>query len=57
MGPVNFSMWQCEVLDILCLQELDIALEEKPKEMNDIDLAIRSIAKLVVLFAPVSLRI
>lgn len=39
-GTSNFSMWQCEVLDILGLQELDIALEEKPKEMNGIDWAV-----------------
>lgn len=26
-GSNNFSMWQCEVLDVLCQQELDVALE------------------------------
>ncbi|KAK0598095.1 hypothetical protein LWI29_031605 [Acer saccharum] len=26
---------QCEVLDVLCQQELDIALEDKPSEMDD----------------------
>ena len=25
-GTNNFGMWQCEVLDVLCQQELDIAL-------------------------------
>lgn len=33
-------MWQCEVLNILCVQQLDIAVEEKPKEMNENDWAI-----------------
>ena len=28
-GTNNFSMWQCEVMDILIQQELDIALEDK----------------------------
>ncbi|KAG8492015.1 hypothetical protein CXB51_015325 [Gossypium anomalum] len=31
----NFGMWQCEILDVLCQQELDIALEEKPDKMDD----------------------
>ncbi|KAH9687282.1 hypothetical protein KPL70_014707 [Citrus sinensis] len=31
----NFGMWQCEVLDVLCQQELDVALEEKPDVMDD----------------------
>ena len=28
-------MWQCEVLDVLCRKELDVALEEKPDKMDD----------------------
>lgn len=31
----NFSMWQCEVLDVLCQQELELALEEKPNKIDD----------------------
>ena len=34
-GTNNFGMWQCEILDVLCQQELDIALEEKPDKMDD----------------------
>ena len=34
-GTNNFSMWQCEVLDVLCQQELDVAFEEKPNMMDD----------------------
>ena len=34
-GKNNFSMWQCEVLDALCQQDLDIALEDKPADMDD----------------------
>ncbi|KAH9680676.1 hypothetical protein KPL71_026642 [Citrus sinensis] len=34
-GTNNFGMWQCEVLDVLCQQELDVALEEKPDMMDD----------------------
>ena len=34
-GTNNFAMWQCEVLDVLCRQELDVALEEKPDVMDD----------------------
>ena len=34
-GTNNFGMWQCEVLDVLCQQELDVALEEKPDVMDD----------------------
>ena len=34
-GTNNFGMWQCEVLDVLSRQELDIALEEKPDMMDD----------------------
>lgn len=32
-GTNNFGMLQCEVLDVLFQQELDIALEDKPIEM------------------------
>ena len=28
-GTNNFSMWKCEVMDVLIQQELDIALEDK----------------------------
>ena len=31
-GCNNFSMWQCEVLDILYQQELEDALEDKKPE-------------------------
>ena len=34
-GTNNFGMWQCEVLDVLCQQELDVALEEKPHMIDD----------------------
>ncbi|KAH9802500.1 hypothetical protein KPL71_001412 [Citrus sinensis] len=34
-GTNNFGMWQCEVLDVLYQQELDVALEEKPDMMDD----------------------
>ncbi|TXG72398.1 hypothetical protein EZV62_000977 [Acer yangbiense] len=34
-GTNNFGMWQCEVLDVLFQKELDIALEDKPSEMDD----------------------
>ncbi|KAG2716095.1 hypothetical protein I3760_03G108200 [Carya illinoinensis] len=33
----NFGMWQCEVIDILIQQELDITLEGKPDDMTDQD--------------------
>ena len=33
-GPNNFG-WQCEIRDILSQQELEIALEDKPSEMED----------------------
>ncbi|KAG2692926.1 hypothetical protein I3760_08G075400 [Carya illinoinensis] len=31
----NFDMWQCEVMDVLIQQELEIALEGKPDDMTD----------------------
>ena len=34
-GINNFGMWQCELLDILCQQELDVTLEEKPDKMDE----------------------
>ncbi|KAM5552956.1 hypothetical protein ABKV19_025277 [Rosa sericea] len=34
-GTNNFGMWQCEMMDVLCQQELDIALEDKPEDMNE----------------------
>jgi hypothetical protein len=36
-GTNNFNMWQCEVMDVLVQQELDIALEDKPEEMSTKD--------------------
>ena len=34
-GIDNFGMWQYDVLDVLCQQELDLTLEEKPDKMDD----------------------
>ncbi|KAH9698402.1 Integrase catalytic domain-containing protein [Citrus sinensis] len=34
-GTNNFGIWQCEVSDVLCQQELEVAFEEKPDMMND----------------------
>ncbi|KAG2687294.1 hypothetical protein I3760_09G044700 [Carya illinoinensis] len=34
-GTSNFGMWQCEVMDVLIQQELDIALGGKPDDMTD----------------------
>ncbi|KAG8499215.1 hypothetical protein CXB51_005647 [Gossypium anomalum] len=34
-GTNNFGMWQCEILHVLCQQELDIALEEKPDKIDN----------------------
>ena len=34
-GTNNFGMWKCEVLDVLCQQELDVAFEEKLDMMDD----------------------
>ncbi|KAJ8624508.1 hypothetical protein MRB53_033038 [Persea americana] len=34
-GTNNFSMWQCEVRDVLSQQELEIAVEDKPSDMKD----------------------
>ena len=31
----DFRMWQCEVLDILHRQDLDVALEEKLDDIDD----------------------
>ena len=36
-GTNNFGMWQCEVMDVLVQQELDITLEDKPERMSDKD--------------------
>ena len=38
-GTNNFGMWQCEMMDVLCQQELDIALDDKPEDMNDAEWA------------------
>lgn len=34
-GTNNFGMWQCKVLDVLCQQESDVALEEKLDKIDD----------------------
>ena len=34
-GTNNFGMWQCEVMDVLIQQDLDIALEDKPEAIDD----------------------
>ena len=36
-GTNNFGTWQCEVMDVLVQQELDITLEDKPEGMSDND--------------------
>ena len=36
-GMNNFGMWQCEVMDVLVQQELDITLEDKAEGMSDKD--------------------
>ena len=36
-GTNNFGMWQCEVMNVLVQQELDITLEDKPERMLDKD--------------------
>jgi hypothetical protein len=36
-GRNNFGMWQCEVMDVLAQQELDVTLEDKPEEMFEAD--------------------
>ena len=33
-GMKNFGMWQCEVMDVLIQQELDITLEDKPRDVR-----------------------
>ena len=33
----NFGMWQCEVMDVLVQQELNITLEDKLERMLDKD--------------------
>ena len=38
-GTNNFGMWQCEMMDVLCQQELDIALDDKPEDMSDAEWA------------------
>ncbi|KAM1225757.1 hypothetical protein ACFX13_045186 [Malus domestica] len=34
-GFNNFGMWQCEVMDVLYQQELDMVLEDKPEDIDD----------------------
>ena len=36
-GQNNFGIWQCEVMDVLAQQELDVTLEDKPGEMSEAD--------------------
>ena len=36
-GTNNIGTWQCEVMDVLVQQELDITLEDKPEGMSDND--------------------
>ena len=36
-GTNNFGKWQCEVMDVLVQQELDITLEDKPEGMSGKD--------------------
>ena len=36
-GTNNFGMWQCEVMDVLIQQELDITLEDKSEDMTERD--------------------
>lgn len=36
-GTNSFRMWQCEVKDVLTQQDLNIALEDKPATMSDVD--------------------
>ncbi|GFZ19218.1 hypothetical protein Acr_27g0009570 [Actinidia rufa] len=38
-GTNNFGMWQCEVLDVLIQQDLDITLEAKPDDISEKDWA------------------
>ena len=33
-GTNNFGIWQCEVMDVLVHQELDIALDDKHAELS-----------------------
>ena len=33
-GMKNFGMWQCEVMDVLIQQKLDITLEDKPRDVR-----------------------
>ena len=36
-GQRNFSIWQCEVMDVLVQQELEIALGDMPEDMKEDD--------------------
>ncbi|GFS36820.1 hypothetical protein Acr_00g0048190 [Actinidia rufa] len=38
-GTNNFGMWQCEVLDVLIQQDLDITLDAKPDDISEKDWA------------------
>ena len=33
-GMKNFGTWQCEVMDVLIQQKLDITLEDKPRDVK-----------------------
>ncbi|KAL7212404.1 hypothetical protein ACSBR2_015149 [Camellia fascicularis] len=34
-GNNNFGMWQCEAMDVLYQQELDVTMGNKPSNMNE----------------------
>ncbi|KAG2704814.1 hypothetical protein I3760_05G023100 [Carya illinoinensis] len=36
-GTNNFDIWQCEVMDVLIQQELDIVLDNKPDDITEQD--------------------
>ena len=33
-GSNNFGMWQCEVMDVLYQQELNMVMEDKPEDID-----------------------
>lgn len=55
-GTNNFGMWQCGVLDVLCQQELDHALDDKHEDMDKKDWE-SSIVRHIILFDCVSPKI
>ena len=36
-GTNNFGMWQCEVKDVLAQQDLDLTLEDKLEDMEEVE--------------------